>query len=234
MRHPILPIVGAVLALWACAAPEDSQPELGESRSELFGYVPARRSLPPIDTSFSDEQQDKPRWAAAARTPESDPRAFAEDARTPWDGVPARAPLPADAPGDPCRGRCGGDRFCEGLCFAGDPLIRADGEDACLACGRETGFRGRPDLRLAERRTDDALLDWDPVTGAHGYVVHGVRWRADRTDSVISYELPTRETELWVEVEPAFTYMFYVVAWDADQKYHSAPSNPVLVEPLPQ
>lgn len=222
-----LTLLAATALLAACAEPE---PAADDERAALFGHLPDDTAQPAMATRLPEDL----RRALERRNAEARSERFERAERAPWDELPMRAPLPAGAEaeaGDPCTGSCGGDRFCIGMCLLGDPPIRRDDEVACLECGRETGFRGRPDLRVVSQHQGAALLEWEPVDEVDHYVVHGVRWHASHTAGLRSVEHTTRDTSLRVDIDSEYVYMFYVVGWDAEHKQSTRPSNPVVVEP---
>lgn len=101
-------------------------------------------------------------------------------------------------------------------------------ENDCIICGRETGFRGRPDLH-ADVRDKIIELSWTEMEGADFYTVHATQW-SDDASPLNSFSWRTSGPSLSVEMDAGFRYAFHVYAWANDPKRRSEASEVVDVE----
>ena len=196
----------ACLALPACESADSALDPQAEIDSALFGGQPAGKSR-------------LPRLPATAR---------AIPMETAADGAMASLPF-GDVEGDGCDARCGADPICRARCVSEHLSIADDESDNCLLCGRETGFRGRPDLEVERVGRKSVRLRWTAVDGADRYALEGHRWSRQGDRPVAAYEWIVRGTEVRLRLERGYVYTFTVYGERTADGARSRPSKPVAI-----
>ncbi|MCB9547589.1 MAG: hypothetical protein H6706_17315 [Myxococcales bacterium] len=213
-RHALLCLLGVIgLGLGGCAdeAQDPQGPAVDQAQQAI--YAPIRRAVP----TFGDAVD---RFSAAERASSEEANEIARRKRE-----HARF---ADC-------ACV-DQRCAMLCLLEEELAEPIGEPharpvECLACGRETGFLPRPELRLEVVGEKTVRLSWDAVDGADKYAVHAMRWPdsdQDGTAGARSLVWETEATELQLTLETG-SYTFSLVAW-GPERLRSQPSLPIDVD----
>lgn len=213
MRRAALLFVLGMLGLAGCGEADPSAPDVEATTQGM--YTPIRREVP----MFGEDAAR--RFSAAERA--------ADDASE----IARRKRENARFGGCACA-----DQRCAMLCLLEQELDDELGDAQarpveCLACGRETGFLPRPELRVEVIGEKTIRLSWDPIEGAASYAVHGMRWPDSghqETDGARSYVWETEGEALVLTLETG-SYSFSLVAWGGPpERIRSRPSLPVDVD----